>query len=132
MNVDKLDQEIQNALDNKLEKESTSEEVKAYISLYEVLDNSPTEDYLPNTFADKVIGKIKQKSIRKDSEEFWWLSSMIVFMLLTGVLMLVLLLGVMEIDAIDFISKYLPMMILITVVIGGVQWLDNRLVKLHL
>ena len=71
MSVDELDQEIQNALDNKLEKESTSEEVKAYISLYEVLDNPPTEDYLPNTFADKVIGKIKQKSIRKGSEEFW-------------------------------------------------------------
>lgn len=129
MSIDKIDQEIQDALDNNLHQKSIDEDAKAYQSLYSVLSDTSTEDYLPSNFADKVVNRVKPS--KSDSEAFWWIGSMILFMLVTGLIVVALMMGNMDIKGIDFIAKYSPIMILITVVIGGVQWLDKKLVRLQ-
>ena len=116
MSIDKLDKEIQEALDkNKLQSEAPDQEIKTYLAVYEALNSLPNEDYLPTSFADNVVSKIKVKAAKKDSEAFWWS----------------LTVGAFGVEFGDFASKYLPMMALLSLVIVGVQWLDKRLVKLQ-
>lgn len=131
MSIDKIDQEIQNSLDKKLQREPLDEETKTYVSVYKALNTLSVDDYLPSTFADTVIDEIKMNSSNKNAEAYWWFGSMIVFMLLTGVIIIALMMGTMKIEVNAFISKYTPMVVLITLIIGGVQWLDKRLIKFH-
>jgi|GEM_PF-4303730 len=129
MSIDKLDKESQEALDKNRSLAAPDEDTKAYRTLYEVLDNLPTEDYLPSTFADKVVSRLKPKSIKGDTQAFWWYGSMILFLMLSGLVILALVMVSLKMDILSFAGKYGPIMLFATVVVLVVQWMDGRLVR---
>jgi hypothetical protein len=131
--MDKLDKEIQEALDQHLHQKGAASELEtnAYNAVYEALNSLPNEDYLSTSFADKVVSKIERRAVKKDAEAFWWFGSIIFFMLLSGFVIIALTMETMGAVFIDFVSKYAPMMGLLTFVVVGVQLLDKRLIKLQ-
>ncbi len=128
MNINKSDQEIQDALDNKLHLDISDEESKTYLSLYNVLNSASTENYLSSNFADTVVSKIKPK---KDLEAVWWIGSMTIFLILTGLTVMVLTMGSMKTEVFGLLSKHFPILALTVVIITVIQWFDRRLIKLH-
>ena len=129
MSIDKRDQEIQRMLDSKLSSEIDSEEAKDYKTLYEVLGTSSVKDYLPNSFADNVLKKVAVKPAKSSKDSFWWLGLMILFMFLTGVIVMGLTMSVLQVSAGPLLMKYAPIILLGSILIMGIQWMDRRLVR---
>lgn len=127
--MDELDKEIQEMLDGKLSNKMDSEEAKDYKTLYEVLGTSPVKDYLPNSFADNVLKKVAVKPAKSSKDSFWWLGLMIFFMFLTGVIVMGLTMSALQVNAGRILMKYAPIILLGSVLIMGIQWVDRRLVR---
>jgi hypothetical protein len=129
MNNDNLDKEIQEALDNNLINGKSSQDAKAYIKLYDILNDSSVDEYLPKSFADNIVTKVTLA--KSDWEANWWLGSIIVLMIFSALIVTVMTLGIMNIEIGSFFGKYFPMMSLVTFIIVVVQYLDKRLIKLQ-
>jgi hypothetical protein len=127
------DEEIQKLLEQNLnipgDELGDNDDVKAYQLLFDGLKQEP-ETGLPYNFAKKVVGQIQSaKNRRQDVKLYWLMGVAVILMFITAAVFMAAYNYTDTIKLVSVLNTYKWIIVFVVVVILGVQYFDQRLVR---